>query len=264
VTVDRAPTPDGAELTLLRRGDEWIIKVDRELLMSNRMHHSEEMLAIMALERAPHCRSLLVGGLGLGFTLRAALDRLPPHARVTVAELSPQLVAWNRGPLAPLAGRPLYDPRVRVAPGDVYARIAAARGAWDVILLDVDNGPRALCLPGNDRLYGDRGIAACRAALRPGGVLGVWSAGPADTPWKDRLARAGFVAELQHVTARPGGGARHALFFGTLPGGTGPRPGGAGPRPGGTGPRPGGAGPRPGGAGPRRAGPSAPRRGRPG
>ena len=221
VTVDRAPTPDGAELVLARRGDEWVIRVGRELLMSSRVHHSEETLATMALERAPHCRTLLIGGLGLGFTLRAALDRLPAHARVVVAELAPQLVAWNRGPLAPLAGHPLDDRRVEVAVGDVFALIAAKRGAWDVILLDVDNGPRALCRPGNDRLYGDRGLRACVAALRPGGVLGVWSAGPADTPWRDRLERVGFVAELQHVTARPGGGSRHALFFGTLPGGPG-------------------------------------------
>jgi spermidine synthase len=223
IVVDRAPTPDGAELVLVRRGDEWVIKVDKELLMSSRQHHSEEALAILALERAPHCRTMLIGGLGLGFTLRAALDRLPHHARVTVAELSPQLVAWNRGPLAPLAGRPLDDRRVTVAVGDVFGRINAARGAWDVILLDVDNGPRALCLPGNDRLYGDRGLAACKAALRPGGVLGVWSAGPADAPWRDRLERAGFVAELKHVAARPTGGARHALFFGQLPGAPRPR-----------------------------------------
>ena len=225
IIVDRAPTPDGAELVLARRGDEWVIKAGRELLMSSRVHHSEEALATMALERAPHCRALLIGGLGLGFTLRAALDRLPPRARVVVAELSPQLVAWNRGPLAHLAGRPLEDPRVSVAVGDVYARITAAPAAWDVILLDVDNGPRALCLPGNDRLYGDRGLAACRAALRPGGVLGVWSAGPADTPWRDRLERAGFLAELKHVTARPGGGSRHAHFFGRLAGGAGRPPG---------------------------------------
>jgi predicted membrane-bound spermidine synthase len=225
IIVDRVPTSGGAELVLARRGDEWIIKADRELLMSSRVHHSEEELAAMALERAPHCRSLLVGGLGLGFTLRAALDRLPRQARVVVAELSPQLVAWNRGPLAPLAGRPLDDRRVEVAVGDVFTRISARPAAWDVILLDVDNGPRALCRPGNDRLYGDRGLAACRAALRPGGVLGVWSAGPADAPWRDRLERAGFAAELHHITARPGGGSRHALFFGRLAGPAGRRPG---------------------------------------
>jgi predicted membrane-bound spermidine synthase len=229
IIVDRAPTPDGAELVLARRGDEWVIRVDRELLMSSRAHYSEEALAVLALERAPRARDVLIGGLGLGFTLRAALDRLPAAARVVVAELSATLVGWNRGPLAPLAGHPLADRRVRVVVGDVGVHLAARAGAWDAILLDLDNGPRALCLPSNDRLYGDRGIAALWAALRPGGVLGVWSAGPADLAWRDRLRRAGFAADVRHVPARPGGGAHHVLFFAQRPLRATPRPPGGAP-----------------------------------
>ena len=223
VIVDRAPTPDGAELVLARRGDEWVIKVDNELLMSSRVHHSEEVLATMALERAPHCRDLLIGGLGLGFTLRAALDRLPAQARVTVAELSPQLVAWNRGPLAPLAGQPALRParrRWRWGTSTPASRRRTARGTSSCSTWTTARAPCA-----SRATTGSTATGACApaaAALRPGGVLGVWSAGPADAPWRDRLERAGFVAELKHVTARPGGGSRHALFFGRLPRGRPP------------------------------------------
>ncbi len=220
-TVARAAGPDGAEWTLARRGGEWGVRVGGRALMSSRQHGSEEALAAIALgrmERArarKHAPTVLLGGLGLGFTLRAALDRLAADARVVVAELVPALVEWNRGPVADLAGRPLEDPRTRLQQADVLARIAEARGAFDAILLDVDNGPSAVSHAANDRLYGDRGVRACRDALRAGGVLGVWSAGP-DERYKARLEKAGLEAELHAVPAREGTsrGARHVVFVG--------------------------------------------------
>jgi spermidine synthase len=216
-TIDRALAPDGTELVLARRGDEWVVRAAGRVLMSSRVHGSEEALATLALARVVRPRTVLVGGLGLGFTLRAALDRLPPDARAVVAELSPALVAWNRGPVGDLAGRPLEDGRVRLQQADVRARIAEARGAFDAILLDVDNGPSALAHPANDALYGDRGVRACRDALRLGGVLAVWSAGP-DAGYRARLERAGFSVDEVPVPARGAGagGVRHVVFVAVL------------------------------------------------
>lgn len=213
-TVERARAPDGTEIVLSRRGDEWVVRAAGRVLMSSRVHGSEEALAALALARVARPRTILIGGLGLGFTLRAALDRLPPDARAVVAELTPALVAWNRGPVAELAGRPLDDPRVRLQTGDVRDRIEEARGAFDAILLDVDNGPSALqAHAGNTALYGERAIRACRDALRAGGVLAVWSAGP-DAAYRERLERAGFDVEAAPVPARGAGsgGARHVVF----------------------------------------------------
>jgi spermidine synthase len=213
-TVDRARAPDGAELVLARRGEEWAVRAAGRVLMTSRAHGSEEALAAEALGRVAAPRDVLVGGLGLGFTLRAALDRLPPGACVVVAELVPALVAWNRGPIGHLAGRPLDDPRVKVAEGDVLGRIAASVAAWDAILLDVDNGPAALAHPANDRLYGEAGVRVCHRALRPAGALAVWSAGQ-DPRYLARLERAGFAAEAVVVPARgASGGVRHAVFVG--------------------------------------------------
>jgi spermidine synthase len=220
-TVARAAGPDGAEWVLARRGDEWVVRVAGRALMSSRQHGSEEALAAVALARMTRARTrthdptVLVGGLGLGFTLRATLDRLPDDARVVVAELVPALVEWNRGPVAALAGRPLDDPRTRLQQGDVLSRIAEAKGAFDAILLDVDNGPSAVAHAANDRLYGDAGVRACRDALRAGGVLAVWSAGP-DERYRARLQKAGLEVEVQTVPAREGTsrGTRHAVFVG--------------------------------------------------
>jgi spermidine synthase len=223
--VDRARAPGGAELQLARRGDEWVVRVGGRVLMSSRVHGSEEALAALALRRLERPRTILIGGLGLGFTLRAALDRLPPEARVVVAELSPEVAAWNRGPVARLAGRPLDDPRVRLQIGDVAGRIAEAKKAFDAILLDVDNGPSPAARTGNPSLYGARGIRACLEALRPGGVLAVWSAGP-DERYLERLERGGLRARAEEVPVRVGGGARHVVFLGVK---AGPGPGPARP-----------------------------------
>jgi spermidine synthase len=216
-TVDRVRAPDGAELVLARRGEEWAVRAAGHVLMTSCAHGSEDALAAEALARVSTPRDVLVGGLGLGFTLRAALDRLPAGARVVVAELVPALVAWNRGPVAHLAGRPLDDPRVGVELGDVLERIAGAAGAFDAILLDVDNGPAALAHPENERLYGEAGVRACHRALRPGGALAVWSA-THDARYLARLERAGFAAEAVVVPARgAAGGVRHAVFVGVRP-----------------------------------------------
>jgi spermidine synthase len=213
--VDRAAGPGGAEWLLARRGDEWVVRAGGRVLMSSRQHGSEQALAALALAKLARPRTVLVGGLGLGFTLRAALDRLPAGARVVVAELVPALAAWNRAHVGALAGRPLDDPRTRLQHGDVLARIAEAKGAFDAILLDVDNGPSALSDAANARLYGDAGVRACRDALRAGGALAVWSAGP-DERYQARLEKAGLAAEVHAVPARAGTrrGARHVVFVG--------------------------------------------------
>jgi spermidine synthase len=207
-TIGRTQAPDGTALALARRGQEWVIRYGGRVLMSSRAHGSEDALAALALERARRRRTILIGGLGLGFTLRAALDRAPADARVVVAELVPEVVAWSRGPVAHLAGRPLDDPRVRIQFRNVAAVVAEARGAFDAILLDVDNAPGSPVLRGNDRLYGDAGVQICARALASGGVLAVWSAGP-DERYLGRLQRAGLDAEARPVAAL----GRHVIFL---------------------------------------------------
>jgi spermidine synthase len=210
-TLERARAPDGTELVLARRGDELAVRAGGHVLMSSRQHGSEEELAVRALAGVEGRRDVLVGGLGMGFTLRAVLDRVPTDCRVVVVELVAAVAAWNRGPLSALAGHPLDDRRVTLEVGDVAARIAAARGRFDAILLDVDNGPAAVAHDANDRLYGEAGVAACARALREGGALGVWSAGP-DARYLSRLSRAGLEATAGVAAARPGSGARHVVF----------------------------------------------------
>jgi spermidine synthase len=215
-TVERARIADGSEFVLARHGDDWVIRVDTRVLMSNRMHDSEEVLAERGIERADDPQSVLVGGLGLGDTLRAVLDLVGEDATVTVAELVPELVEWNRKYLGPLNDCPLDDPRSRVVVGDVFDTLKRTPRSYDVILLDVDNGPVALSQAKNQRLYADVGVRVCRAALRPGGVLVVWSAGP-NARYEKRLASFGFNVEVLRVAARTGSRARHVLFVGTLP-----------------------------------------------
>jgi spermidine synthase len=211
--------PDGADLSLTLRSGEYVILANGKSLMSSRMHGSEEALATLACARirdreAPR---VLVGGLGMGFTLRATLDHLPADAAVVVAELIPAVVEWNRGPLGPLAGHPLKDRRVQVVPGDVAIALRTSVHAFDAILLDVDNGPAAFATSGNAALYGDAGLAAARRALTGGGVLAVWSARE-DRKFEQRLKYAGFRVDVERVRARlKKGGPRHTIFLGYAP-----------------------------------------------
>ncbi|MDX1385099.1 MAG: spermidine synthase [Thermoanaerobaculia bacterium] len=214
-TVDDVTTAGGHRLTLYSQAaGEFFIYIDGQELMSSRTHGSERALAELALARLGR-RSrprALIGGLGLGFTLRATLEHLPRNGKVVVAELFPEVVAWHRGPLRGLASG-LDDPRVEVREADVAAVIAGAREApFDAILLDVDNGPSALCVGSNRRLYGAEGILAVHSALAPAGVLGVWSTDP-DRGFLRRLAAAGFDAEARTVRAHGGRGARHTVFL---------------------------------------------------
>ena len=217
--LGQTQTPDGSDMTLMRRDSEIVILADGKPLMSSRMHGSEEALAVSACR---HARTLddpcvLIGGLGMGFTLRATLDLLPPSAVVVVAELVPAVVDWNRGPLGPLAGHPLKDRRVRVDVGDVAETLRASIGRFDAVLLDVDNGPAAFTASGNAGLYDDRGLASARAALKAGGVLAVWSAWE-DRKFQHRLRRSGFTVEVERVRARlKKGGPHHTIFLGQLP-----------------------------------------------
>lgn len=213
--VATATVPEGEELRLFRHGADFMIVVDRNELMNSRMGGSEEALAVMALERvrAGTAPKVLIGGYGMGFTLRAALDALPPDASVTVAELVPEIIAWARGPMAELTAGCLDDPRVVVAERDVVALIGEARGGWDAILLDVDNGPDGLSRPANDRLYSSEGLARAKAALKPGGVLAIWSTAP-DAAFTRRLKASGFAVEEVAVRARSNGkGPRHTIWL---------------------------------------------------
>ena len=213
-TVDRATTPDATPLTLVRHGAEWVIRARATPLMGSRMHASEDALGARGcahLQGRADAR-VLVGGLGMGFTLRAALDALAPDARVDVVELVPEVIAWNRTHLADLAGRPLDDPRVTLHEGDAVALLGHAHGRWDAVLLDVDNGPSPFTTRGNGRLYSREGLSAAWRALRDGGVLAVWSAGD-DEEFTERLARARFEATRERVRAHGRGGGTHHLWL---------------------------------------------------
>ena len=221
VLLDTATMPDGGgDLRLMRRGDEYSIMAGPIELMNSRLSGSEEALAtlaIQALEGRPAPR-MLIGGLGMGFTLRAALAHLPAQAGVTVAELVPAVIAWARGPLAALHGEGLTDSRVTIHECDVRALITSAASRWDAILLDVDNGPEGLTRQANDALYSAAGLTAAHRALSPGGVLAVWSSAP-DERFTERLARAGFTVDERRVRARGGRkGARHVIWLATRPG----------------------------------------------
>jgi spermidine synthase len=212
-----ASVPGGDELRLFRRGRDFMIVLDRNELMSSRMSGSEEALAVMTCERltgvaAPH---LLIGGYGMGFTLRSALAALPREARITIVELVPEIIEWARGPMAELTASCLDDPRVTLIEGDVGRAILEVQDGFDAILLDVDNGPDGLTRTGNDALYTARGLVAAKRALRPGGVLAVWSAG-SDAPFTRRLSDTGFAVDEVAVRARSNGkGPRHVIWFAT-------------------------------------------------
>ena len=215
--IGTADVPGGEPLRLFRRGGDFMIVLERNELMNSRMSGSEEALATMTCERlgkrpAPH---LLIGGYGMGFTLRAAQRALGKDARLTVAELVPEIIDWARGPMAELTAGCLDDPRVTVVEGDVVKVIASRVSDFDAILLDVDNGPDGLTRAGNNRLYSGRGLDAARAALKPGGVLAVWSAA-SDANFARRLRDADFSVEEVAVRARSNGkGPRHVIWFAT-------------------------------------------------
>lgn len=213
--IATARVPGGIELRLIRHGDDHMIMVDNNELMSSRVGGSEEALATMTSERlrdraAPH---LLIGGYGMGFTLRAALGMLGPRSRVTVAELVPEIIDWARGPMAALTAGCLDDARVQLLSGDVATAITTATNRYDAILLDVDNGPSGLVRAANDGLYSVNGLAAAMKALKPGGILAVWSAAP-DAAFTKRLKHTGFAVDEVTVRARSNGkGPRHTIWF---------------------------------------------------
>ena len=217
--LDTAEVPGGGQLKLSRRDKEYSIMVGTIELMNSRLSGSEEALATLTQERIadrPEAH-VLIGGLGMGFTLRAALAVAGPKVRLTVSELVPGIVAWARGPMAELFDGCLDDPRVSISQGDIGELIAAKKDVFDAILLDVDNGPEGLTRRENDRLYDAKGLARTYAALRPGGVLAVWSSGP-DGSFTTRLQRTGFAVEEVKVRARQKKrGARHVIWLATRP-----------------------------------------------
>lgn len=215
--LDTAKIPGGGEeLRLKQRGHEFSIMLGTNELMNSRLSGSEKALATLTSERIrDRARpQMLVGGLGMGFTLRAALVELGANARIVVAELVPEVVAWARGPMAEIFAGSLDDPRVEIVEDDVGRVIGAAKATYDAILLDVDNGPEGLSRKANDSLYSHAGLDAARAALRPGGILAVWSQGP-DRSFTRRLEVCGFAVEEVKVRANGKSGARHVIWLAT-------------------------------------------------
>ena len=220
-TVDRVSTPDGHELTLYLRDGDFYIYIDGQELMSSRLHSSEEALAELTCRGLGSGSRVLIGGLGLGFTLTAALKELPYNAEVVVAELFPCVVGWHRDHLGEL-GAAVDDPRVRVAERDVWTLADPSQRHWNAILIDTDNGPEALCVDNNRKLYTQDGTERIRDALVEGGVLGVWATDP-DSAYMKRLRKAGFSARTETVRAHRGKGSRHTIFLAlTRPSGTPP------------------------------------------
>lgn len=216
IQLDSATIPgEGGELRLKQRGGEFSIMLGSNELMNSRLSGSEEALATLAYERIKSLKhpKVLIGGLGMGFTLRAALAVLPADAEVVVAELVPAVVAWARGPMADVFKGCLDDPRVLIQQDDVGEVIHSASASFDAILLDVDNGPDGLTRKSNDRLYDFNGIRASRDALRPGGVLAVWSSAP-DPGFTRRLRDSGFSVDAVNTRANgKRGGARHVIWL---------------------------------------------------
>jgi spermidine synthase len=218
ILIDTADIPgDSGNLRLFQRGAEFSIMLGNNELMNSRLSGSEEALASLSCARISpdHPPLILIGGLGMGFTLRAALAEVSDDAAITVAELVPAVVEWATGPMADFHGSSLTDPRVNIHVGDVVQLIKGAATHYDAILLDVDNGPDGLTRAENDHLYSLAGLRAARTALRSGGVLAIWSAAP-DKRFSDRLSRAGFDVEVVEVRAHRGHtGARHTIWLAT-------------------------------------------------
>ena len=215
--LDKAQVPGGGELRLMQRGTEFSIRLGHNELMNSRVSGSEEALATIACARiqARPRPQILIGGLGMGFTLRAALAMLGTEARIMVAELVPAVLKWAHGSMAEVFGNSLTDPRVSIRESDVGHVIRSGRSKFDAILLDVDNGPEGLTRDSNDALYDLAGLSAARATLRPGGILAVWSSGP-DLNFTRRLRKTGFEVDEVKVRANGSrGGARHVIWIAT-------------------------------------------------
>jgi len=218
ILLDQATTPDGRPMTLHEHDGVFMIRVDGVELMSTRQHHSEEKLAELACghlqTRSPRAR-VLIGGLGLGFTLRTALENLGPDATVVVVELMPAVIRWNQNPDYTLAADAMADPRVEVVAGDVVDVLKKSHGQFDAIILDVDNGASGLTVAANSRLYSATGLAMIRSALRPAGCLAVWSA-DADPAFVERMGQGGFAVTEERARTHPTGGSWNSLFIGRV------------------------------------------------
>jgi spermidine synthase len=214
-TIDTALMPDGETISLHEHDGTYSVRIDGAELMSTRRHASEEKIAELACAHVHNTRKarVLIGGLGFGFTLTAALACLRPDASITIAEISPAVVAWNRDPALPLASEALADPRVSIALRDVGDIIGESAEAFDSIILDVDNGPAAFSTGANRRLYDFAGLRRTRAALRPRGCAAYWSAA-SDPAFEKLMTRAGFEVDLQRCRPHAGSGGRHTLFIG--------------------------------------------------
>lgn len=220
--LGEAPIPGSRQSLSLHQGkDDFVISISSGggELMSTRKHGSEDALGALPCRRLRNKEAarVLIGGLGMGFTLAAVLKEVGANAEVTVAELIPEVVEWNRGPLGEHSGFPLNDPRTRVHVGDVARLLRNKRDCFDVIALDVDNGPEGLTQSDNDWLYSTAGITAAQAALKPGGIIAYWSAGP-DQAFHDRLRRCGLLVEEEIVFAHGKKGARHTIWLASLDG----------------------------------------------
>ena len=219
--LDTAQIPnDGGELKLSQRGDEFSIKLSgkRGELMNSRVFNSEKVLSQLGCAhiKPHHDAHILVGGLGMGYTLAAALKAVNADSQVTVAELVPEVVKWNKGPLGNCAGNPLQDSRTQLHIGDVKQLLITRQPSFDAILLDVDNGPKGLTHSDNNWIYSEDGLKDIYDTLQPNGMLAIWSAGP-DHQFTLRLKKAGFKADTRVVRARPGKGSRHTIFLARKP-----------------------------------------------
>ncbi len=214
ITVGEAVSPDGTQLELVEHDGEYVIRADDLPLMSTRMHFSEVELARIACKKLKPGAKVMIGGLGFGYTLRSALDLIPKDGKAVQVELVPEIVEWNRGPLAEFAGRPLDDSRTELVEGDVAEVIRNAHNEFDAIMLDVDNGPSPVVDESNSWLYSDPGLQAIRRALKNGGSVAIWSAD--DEPkFPSRMRRNGFRADRHRVRTHKGkGGMRHIIFTG--------------------------------------------------
>ena len=216
-TIEKAVSPDGTQLELVEHDGEYVIKADNLPLMGTRMHFSEVELARVVCERLKPGAKVMIGGLGIGYTLRSALDLMPSDGTAMQVELAPEIIEWNRGPLGPCADHPLDDPRVDLVQDDVANVIRKARNSFDAIMLDVDNGPSPQIDERNGWLYTDPGLQAIRRALRGDGGVAIWSA--YDVPqFPAQMRHNGFRSDYHRIHAHKGhkgkGGTHHVIFTG--------------------------------------------------